>query len=66
MTKQGITDEAIQIQCLQMLQDTRDLLIGLSIKLDLLSRIEEYLEDWTWGVFYLSLKKGIKNTPPLQ
>jgi hypothetical protein len=66
MKKQGILDEAVQIQCLQLLQDSRDLLIGLSIKLDLLSRIEEYLEDWTWGVFYLSLKKGIKNTPPLQ
>jgi hypothetical protein len=66
MKKQGVFDEDTQIQCLQLLQDSRDLLIGLNIKLDLLSRIEEYLEDWTWGIFYLSSKKGTKNNPPIQ
>lgn len=65
MRKQGIIDEEIQIQCLQLLQDARDLLIGLHIKLDLLGRIEEYLEDWTWGIFYLSSKRGSKNNPPI-
>ena len=65
MRKQGIIDEEIQIQCLQLLQDARDLLIGLHIKLDLLGRIEDYLEDWTWGIFYLSSKRGSKNNPPI-
>lgn len=66
MKKQGIHDEIVQIQCLQLLQDSRDLLIGLSTKLDLLARIEEYLEDWTWGVYYLSTWKNPKENPPLQ
>ena len=66
MKKQGIHDEVVQIQCLQLLQDSRDLLIGLSSKLDLLKRIEEYLEDWTWGVYYLSTWKNSKENPPLQ
>jgi len=66
MKKQGIHDEVVQIQCLQLLQDSRDLLIGLSSKLDLLKRIEEYLEDWTWGVYYLSTWNNSKENPPLQ
>ena len=66
MKKQGIHDEVVQIQCLQLLQDSRDLLIGLSSKLDLLMRIEEYLEDWTWGVYYLSTWNNSKENPPLQ
>lgn len=64
MKRQGIYEESVQIQCLQLLQDSKDLLIGLSTKLDLLERIEEYLEDWTWGVYYLSTwKQGNKKTP---
>ncbi len=65
MRKQGILDEKMQVQCQQLLQDSRDLLIGLSIKLDLLSRIEEYLEDWMWGIFYLSSNRMTKNNPLL-
>jgi hypothetical protein len=65
MRKQGVIDENIQLQCLQLLQDSRDLLVGLSIKLDLLSRIEEYLEDWMWGIFYLSSNRLTKNNPLL-
>jgi len=61
MKKQGILCESTQLQCMQLLQDSRDLLIGLSIKLDLLMRIEEYLEDWTWGLLYLSSKHRITN-----
>lgn len=66
MKKQGIDDESVQIQCLQLLQDSRDILIGLTTKLDLLGRIEEYLEDWTWGVYYLSTWKNQKQNPPIQ
>ena len=63
MKKQNINIEKNQIECMQLLQDSRDLLIGLSIKLDLLARIQEYLSDWTWGLYYLSSQDPEKRTP---
>lgn len=61
MKKQGITEEPVQIECMQLLQDSRDLLISLSIKLDLLTRITQYLEDWTMGLLYLSTRYHKQN-----
>jgi hypothetical protein len=54
LRQNGINQDAAQVECQQLLQDTRDLLIGLQIKQELLGRIEEYLEDWTWSLFYMS------------
>ena len=64
MKKQNISIEKNQIECMQLLQDSRDLLIGLSIKLDLLARIQEYLSDWAWGLYYISSQDPGKRIPP--
>jgi hypothetical protein len=54
LKRNGILDEAIQNQCLQILVDSRELMFDFRTRLDLLDRIEQYLLDWTWAVLYLS------------
>ncbi len=62
----GVSQETYQVECLQLLQDTRDLLIGLQIKQELLGRIEEYLEDWTWSLFYMSSRNILPGSLHIQ
>lgn len=54
LKRNGILNEEIQQQCLQILVDTRELMFDFRSRLDLLERIEHYLMDWTWAVLYLS------------
>jgi hypothetical protein len=54
LKRNGVVDTEVQDQCLQILVDTRELMIDLRTRLDLLDRIENYLMDWTWAILYLT------------
>lgn len=54
LKRNGVNDNDIHNQCLQILVDTRELMFDLRSRLDLLDRIEQYLLDWTWAVLYQS------------
>ncbi|HJW89330.1 MAG TPA: hypothetical protein VJ436_01675 [Anaerolineales bacterium] len=52
--KQGVSERVSQVACLELLRDTRDLMATLSSHASLLKEIETYLEDWLWGLVYVS------------
>ncbi|MDD5371450.1 MAG: hypothetical protein PHQ40_20420 [Anaerolineaceae bacterium] len=58
LRSQGVSDEETQTICLRLLQDARDLVSSLQQHYALLADIENYLEDWIWGVFYQSVRQG--------
>lgn len=55
LRQQGIYEADVQTACLQVWQDSRELLENLSTKLDLLEEIELYLQDWLWGLAYKTI-----------
>ncbi|MCL4561119.1 MAG: hypothetical protein M1281_10945 [Chloroflexi bacterium] len=55
---QGVTEEQIQTTCLQLLHDARELVFSLEVNYSLLEEIEQYLDDWIWGVFYQTVRQG--------
>jgi hypothetical protein len=52
MDEQGIRDDEVQIACVHILRNSRDLLSSLNEHIDLLVEIEDYLEDWMWALAY--------------
>ncbi len=56
---QGIIDEKIQIDCLKILRDSRELMVSLTNHVRLLEDIETYLKDWLWGLAYQSARQGV-------
>lgn len=52
--RQGIGEEDVQNQCLQLLVRSRESMFELYSRIDLLDRLEDYLLDWMWAVMYLS------------
>ena len=58
LRSQGVIEEETQTRCLRLLQDARDLVSSLQQHYVLLAEIENYLEDWIWGVFYQSVRQG--------
>jgi hypothetical protein len=48
----GTTDEEVQVACLQIFRDSRDLLVSIQQHVRLLDEIESYLRDWLWGLAY--------------
>jgi len=54
LRSQNIEDEAVQMVCMQRLDEALSLLRALSEHLHLLEDIEMYLEDWLWGLIYLA------------
>ncbi len=58
LRSQGVVEEEVQTTCLQLLRDARELVISLQEHYSLLVEIENYLEDWMWGVFYQSVHQG--------
>lgn len=47
---QQIDDHSIQMACLQILKDSRDLIETLSSRYLLLREIEGFLQDWIWAL----------------
>jgi hypothetical protein len=57
MRQQGVYEADVQTACLQVWQDSREILDNLSTKLDLLEEIELYLQDWLWGLAYKTIHR---------
>lgn len=64
MRSQGIVEEDIQKNCVQLLKDTRDLLVSLTAHLNLLEGMERYLADWLWVIYYQRAHDGPENKRP--
>lgn len=56
--KQGVDDDQTQMACLQIFQDSRELVINLNINLNILEEVEVYLRDWTWSIAYKQAHGG--------
>jgi len=59
LREQQLTDTSAQVACMQMFQDSRELLRRLTTHLRLLDEIERYLQDWLWGLAYQSVRAEI-------
>lgn len=57
MRAQGITEDAIRMECLKMLRNTRQAVAILVEQIRLLKSIEAYLQDWLWGLVYQSARQ---------
>ena len=58
LREQGITEEKVQIDCLKILRDSRELIVSLANNVRLLEEIETYLKDWLWGLAYQTTRPG--------
>ncbi len=58
MDDQAINLTETRTSCLQVLMDSRELISTLNNKISLLESIENYLQDWLWGLAYQSIKHG--------
>jgi hypothetical protein len=63
---QGIRDGNTQLECTRLLQNSKDQMIYLNMQLDVLERIESYLEDWLWGVMYMNTRQLVNEPHYLQ
>lgn len=54
MREQGIDQEETQVICLRLLQKSRGAITRLVTQLGLLQEIQNYLQDWLWGLAYQS------------
>ncbi len=50
--QQGVEDEPDQLDCLQLWQESLDILKALENHLQLLYEIDYYLQDWMWGLIF--------------
>jgi hypothetical protein len=57
LRQQGVNEADVQTACLQVWQDSREILENLSTKLELLEEIELYLQDWLWGLAYKTIHR---------
>jgi hypothetical protein len=55
---QDITQESHLMDCLQYLQDAHGLLSTLDEHTHLLDEIDRYLQDWLWGMIYLTTRQA--------
>lgn len=58
LREQNITEESEQIACLQLLRDSKELMVSLAGHIRLLEEIENYLKDWLWGLAFQSARQG--------
>jgi hypothetical protein len=56
--QQNINDDQTQLACLQVFQDSRELVLNSNIHLGILEEIELYLRDWIWGITYKQIRSG--------
>jgi hypothetical protein len=58
MDAQNISDCEARSGCLQVMRDSQELINTLKSKIQLLENIENYLQDWSWGLTYQHIKQG--------
>ena len=56
LDSQEIFETDARKACLQVLIDSKDLIKSLRSKIVLLENIENYLQDWLWGLTYQSIR----------
>lgn len=61
LQEHGVGDEEVQAVCLQILQDSRDLMDSMKGHVKLLEDIETYLQDWLWGLAYQSARQEMNH-----
>jgi hypothetical protein len=54
LRQQDIRDNATQVACLRIFQESRDLIESLVTRVRLLEDVEKYLWDWFWGIAHQS------------
>ncbi len=52
LEQEGIIHEAVQLECLSLLQDSREMVYSVLENLSLLEEVDQYLKDWMWGLIY--------------
>jgi hypothetical protein len=62
MDQQELSDPDTRTNCLQVVMDSKELINTLNSKIMLLDNIENYLQDWLWGLTYQSIKRGEAET----
>lgn len=55
---QEIFDAETRSGCLQVMKDSNELISTLNGKILLLDNIENYLQDWLWGLTYQFIRQG--------
>ncbi len=58
LRQQGVDKDMDLLTCLQLLEDTLDLIKKVAEHIGLLEEIEIYLQDWMWGLMYQSARQG--------
>ena len=58
MDKQNIIEKETRSSCLQVMKDSQELISTLNGKIQLLENIENYLQDWLWGLTYQFIRSG--------
>lgn len=59
LREQNISNEQDQVACLQLLMNSKELMVSLAGHIRLLEDIEKYLQDWSWGLVYQSARQGL-------
>ncbi len=62
MDAQEIFDSETRSGCLEVMKDSRELISTLNSKIELLENIENYLQDWLWGLTYQFIRQGEDET----
>ncbi len=60
MREHGIRPGKIETKILHYLEETRDLVAGMSRQIRLLEEIERFLSDWVWGLAYETTHQSLK------
>ena len=56
LQKQGVTDTDTRAACLQVWQDSCEIMANLSCNLRLFEEVENFLQDWLWGLAYQTIR----------
>lgn len=54
--QQGVDEDQNQMDCLQIFQNSRELIINLNVQLNILEEVEMYIRDWTWSIAYKQIQ----------
>ncbi len=58
LDSQDITTSEARSGSIQVMNDSRELMATLNSKIQLLENIENYLQDWLWGLTYQYIRQG--------
>lgn len=62
MDTQKIFEKETRTNSLQVMKDSKELINTLNGKIQLLENIEQYLQDWLWGLTYQFIRTGVDET----